>query len=419
MNSNVTTSSVSARAKEKAKIAELLAERSMLKQKFELKEAEEQFALDLEIAKAQARERAFSEIQEEENKSNKSVDKCKHQGLPEQIFLPHIKREPSFSVIPSQKFTEYEQHHKYRPLDPEAPEFFALPPASKTKIERAEATSQPTPTDKELLKQALEMQQAQIRQMISSQHLLATALTLPQPEVPKFKGDPMEFQTFILAFDARVQSEVINSADRLYYLDQHLLGEPKELIGGCLHVEPSEGYVEVRRLLQREYGDPYQVSSAYMQKLASWPPVKHDDGPALKHFSLFLTKCNNAMKEIAHMSALDHPANMQTIVQKLPGHLQAKWRDNVAKTRRTGNMAGFKDITLFVQHAAESANDPIYGIDALNEAKLRLKADSQDDSRKFTVSKYKSTSFATNLDVTSKSPSSHGAGFSRQNITRT
>ena len=40
----------------------------------------------------------------------------------------------------------------------------------------------------------------------------------------------MEFKTFLMAFDARVQSRVTNSADRLYYLDQHLVGEPKELI---------------------------------------------------------------------------------------------------------------------------------------------------------------------------------------------
>ena len=70
-----------------------------------------------------------------------------------------------------------------------------------------------------------------------------------------------------MAFDARVQSRVTNSTDRLYCLDQHLVGEPKELISGCLHIEPDEGYKEARRLLQKEYGDPYKVSTAYMKRL--------------------------------------------------------------------------------------------------------------------------------------------------------
>lgn len=58
-----------------------------------------------------------------------------------------------------------------------------------------------------------------------------------------------------MAFDARVQSRVTDSADRLYYLDQHLIGEPKELISccTCLHMEPDEGYKEARRLLQRKW----------------------------------------------------------------------------------------------------------------------------------------------------------------------
>ena len=80
--------------------------------------------------------------------------------------------------------------------------------------------------------------------MITLQQQLATAISLPQPEIPKFNGDPMEFKTLVMAFDARIHSKVVNSTDRLYYLDQHLVGQPKETIGGSLHIEPEEGYEE-------------------------------------------------------------------------------------------------------------------------------------------------------------------------------
>ena len=105
-------------------------------------------------------------------------------------------------------------------------------------------TEEKTISDEEILKEVFKIQHDQIQRMISSQHELATTITLPRPEVPKFKGDPMEYKIFIMAFDACVQSKVVSSADRLYYLDQHLVGEPKELIGGCLHIEPNEGYVK-------------------------------------------------------------------------------------------------------------------------------------------------------------------------------
>ena len=61
-------------------------------------------------------------------------------------------------------------------------------------------------------------------QMIQTQELLS-AMSLPQPEVPKFDGDPIEYITFTMAFDARITSRINNNCDRLYYLDQHLQGE--------------------------------------------------------------------------------------------------------------------------------------------------------------------------------------------------
>ena len=50
-----------------------------------------------------------------------------------------------------------------------------------------------------------------------------------------------------MAFKARIESRTFNTADCLYmyYLEQHLEGEPQELIRGCLHMDPSEGYKEV------------------------------------------------------------------------------------------------------------------------------------------------------------------------------
>ena len=55
--SHASKSSRPSAAEERAKVAELLAERSMLSKKFELQQAEEQLNLELKIAKTQARER--------------------------------------------------------------------------------------------------------------------------------------------------------------------------------------------------------------------------------------------------------------------------------------------------------------------------------------------------------------------------
>ena len=180
-------------------------------------------------------------------------------------------------------------------------------------------------------------------------------------------------------------------------------------------MEPDEGYLEARRLLEKEYGDPYKVSSAYMRKLNGWP-IKYDDGPALKSVSIFLGKCNSAMRRISHLAVLNHPPNMQSVVQKLPFSPQGKWRKNVVKTRRkNGKVAGFRQLVEFLEYAAETANDPVYGKEALNKAKHRTNGLTE-ENKKFPPSKSKVDSFATNLDAVSKPPPSHGTGSSSRNV---
>ena len=240
-------------------------------------------------------------------------------------------------------------------------------------------------------------------------------MTLPQPEVPTFKGDSIDYKTFIMAFTARVESKTTNSADRLYYLDQHIQGEPNELIGGYLHLDPEEGYKEARRLLDKEYGDPYKVSIACINKALSWTSIKYDDTASLKRFCFFLTKCKNAMKTVSHMAVLNHSTNMQTIVQRLPSNLQNRWRDLVTKMKkRSDKIASFQDLVEFIESAAESTNDPIYGRDAIHRTEERKRSSiNTDSSKRLMKVKPNSTSFATRVEApsSSKTPAlsqSHG-----------
>ena len=126
---------------------------------------------------------------------------------------------------------------------------------------------------------------------------------------------------FIRSFDTRIVPRTRTDADKLYYLEQQLSGDPKELIEGCLYMDPSTGYHTARSLLQQEYGDPVKISSEYLSKAMSWPTVKHDDNTGLKKYSLFLIKCYNAMQCISHMTVFNHTPNLQALVQKLPAYI--------------------------------------------------------------------------------------------------
>ena len=60
------------------------------------------------------------------------------------------------------------------------------------------------------------------------------------------------------------------------------------------------------------------IHTAYMKKQTEWSFLKYDSRHALKSFYIFLSKCNCAMKTISHLAVLNHPPNMQAVVQKLP-----------------------------------------------------------------------------------------------------
>ncbi|XP_068235569.1 uncharacterized protein [Palaemon carinicauda] len=167
--------------------------------------------------------------------------------------------------------------------------------------------------------------QSQQEMLLKTQQHTTAAIVLPSIEVPKFKGDPIEFANFMMAFDARIAPNASGDADKMYYLDQQLEGEAKDLIGGCLYMSSSEGYTTARNLLSQEYGDPYKVSMAYIKKLISWSALKHEDPHSLYTFALFLIKCRHAMTNLSHMEVLNHLLNLQAVVKRLPTFLQNKW----------------------------------------------------------------------------------------------
>ncbi len=66
-----------------------------------------------------------------------------------------------------------------------------------------------------------------------------------------FGGEVSEYRNFAAAFDSRMHSQPISSSDNLYYLNQHLSGEARELIECCLFMHADEEYNKAREILDR------------------------------------------------------------------------------------------------------------------------------------------------------------------------
>ena len=80
-----------------------------------------------------------------------------------------------------------------------------------------------TQTEQETLPQ--DSSQAIVDLLVKQQNLT----TLPPQKIPIFKGDPMEYRLFIRAFEHGVEDKTENNRDRLYFMEQHTDGQPREL----------------------------------------------------------------------------------------------------------------------------------------------------------------------------------------------
>ena len=215
-------SSITARAREKVKIAELEKEKSLLKRK-QIELQKDQLRLESELAKARAKEKISAKDQDIQTNTPNSFMK----------ELDEILQQPpaGYDGVPVKSTL----NHEVSPFIPR-----------QEKIDSAEEKYQ--------------------SHLVTTDSLLA-ALSLPQPVVKTFSDDLTTFKSFVTAFDARVATYASSNADKLYFLDQHLEGEPKEIISGCFHLDQETGYFTARSLLDKEYGDPYKVSMVYLSKI--------------------------------------------------------------------------------------------------------------------------------------------------------
>lgn len=204
--------------------------------------------------------------------------------------------------------------------------------------------------------------------------------TLPPLDIPIFKGDPMEYKLFLRAFEHGIEDRTESSKDRIYFLEQYTNGQPRELVRSCIHMDPERGYPEAKRLLKEHFGNEYTIAVAYIDKALTWSSIKPEDGEALHSYALFLTGCCNAMMDVDYLEELNHAANMQAIIARLPYKLRERWRGVAFDIQeRQGQRAKFKDLVSFVSKQAKISLHPLFG-DIKDSVAVKAPVKSHDSS---------------------------------------
>ncbi|KAL3975057.1 hypothetical protein ACER0C_023683 [Sarotherodon galilaeus] len=237
-----------------------------------------------------------------------------------------------------------------------------------------------------------------ITELLVKQQQLAQ---LPTKDIPVFKGDALQYKAFMRAFEHAVEQKTDNDQDKLYFLEQFTAGEPQELIRSCVHMTPSKGYREARRLLHKHYGDELRIASAFIEKALKWPQVKNDDAKALNAYAMFLTGCRNTMEDVEFLEEMDNPTNLRTVISKLPYKTRERWRVEAFELQeKRGKRARFADLVNFIDRQAKIAMDPLFGNIPDNRAVTSGKTDQKE--RYPAKKEFRGSSFATNISAENK-----------------
>ena len=153
------------------------------------------------------------------------------------------------------------------------------------------------------------------------------SLPVPKPDV--FKGDLLEYSSWVTSFESLIERKTKDPAERLYYLGLYTDGTAKKAIKGLLQIKTEESFNRAKGILTKRFGNPFLIGEAYLKQIRNWPKISPNDGPSLRDFSDFLEHCRTAMSNIQYLDILNSAAENKTMYLKLPTYLVHKWSEIV------------------------------------------------------------------------------------------
>ena len=190
---------------------------------------------------------------------------------------------------------------------------------------------------------------------------LATATLLPRSELMVFDGNPIQYSLFIRSFENSLEIGTSDFSKRLQLLIQFCSGKARKAIENCILLEPKEGYLKARQLLNDRFGGAYKVSNKWLAKVSEGNQIRPGDGEALQELADDLESCEITLKATGRMSQLNNEDRLVKIVQRCPAHVKSRWQARVQEIRMCERDPTIEDLRKLIRLAAREKTDPVFG----------------------------------------------------------
>jgi hypothetical protein len=191
---------------------------------------------------------------------------------------------------------------------------------------------------------------------------LLELISLPRPSLQKFDGNPMEYHTFMNAFESSIGQSKLSDAAKLTRLLDLCTGKALRVIKQSAS-DPNNGYKRAQRILKERFGDEYVISEAYITDLTSGPQIKQHEVTALQDFLDDLRSCVDTLESMDMIEEIDTRVRMVRIVEKLPYPMQTRWRKiAITSKREKGSYPDIRKFVDFVEECVDEVADPVFGV---------------------------------------------------------
>ena len=95
---------------------------------------------------------------------------------------------------------------------------------------------------------------------------------LPEWELSKYSGDPLQWPEWFGQFKSAIDSALLTDDAQLTYLKTLVTGKAKTAIAEFAYC--GSMYKDALKTLERKFGQPQAIVSAYLDKLSKFPAMK-------------------------------------------------------------------------------------------------------------------------------------------------
>ena len=203
-----------------------------------------------------------------------------------------------------------------------------------------------------------------------------TLLSLPRVDIPKFNGDPCEYQTFITTFDQVIGNIINDDQVKLTRLLQYMTGDAAIALRSCALIGGSSGYAQAREVLKSRFGSSHLVAQRVINDLRNGKTVS--SAAEVRMLADDLTTAYQILSKIgANMySEVNNQHFIQDILTRCHPQVRNRWRkfalENFELKREYPD---FKQFVTFAEKLAREACDPVYGYEAMKTTKVNFVSD--------------------------------------------